>query len=736
MNELSNNTWMGSVIKEMKNTHLFVFIVVILSILITSHSTPVWAAWTDDATINKAVSTAADVQNGPRSVSDGSGGAIITWEDRRNGGVYDDIYAQRVDANGNVLWTADDVPIAVIAGSNQSEPNIVSDGSGGAIITWQDGRSADDKIYAQRVDADGSVQWTTNGVQISGAAGDHRNPTIVSDNPGGAIVTWAAAFYNPNNDPGSRYTYSIYAQKVDADGNRVWTPHDAQVSIGQSNNRYKSKPEIVSDGSGGAIITWYDNRGGTYTPDIYAQRVLAGGSTRWTIGGVPISVANGDQINAKIVSDGSGGAIITWQDSRVKYYDIYAQRVDAEGNRLWAVDGKPISTTADNHEVPEIVSDGSGGAIITWYGYYGTDYNDIYAQRVDADGTLLWGVDGKPISTEVEDQYYPQIVSDGSGGAIITWQDGRNYYDPDGEEEATISIMAVGDTGYDVYAQRVDADGNVLWTVNGQSISTAADDQNEPSIVSDGSGGAIITWRDRRNGGNYGDIYAQRVYYNSTLIDSDGDGVTDSEDDNPGNATIATPRTTTGTGKITVDTQGTYLLANVKTVSDSDPSLNQTGKPSGYEFPDGLVSFQVTGVPAGETITVTLTFPTAFPPGAEYYKSDANGFYLFSNAVISGNTVTLTLTDDGSRSGGDSNGTANDGVIDDPGGVAVPVGSGTYNPHDTNQDWIIGDFELLDAIDAWALGNLGDFELLDLIDFWAVGCYQWDDVAGKFVAGC
>ncbi len=78
---------------------------------------------------------------------------------------------------------------------------------------------------------------------------------------------------------------------------------------------------------------------------------------------------------------------------------------------------------------------------------------------------------------------------------------------------------------------------------------------------------------------------------------------------------------------------------------------------------------------------MTLTFPTNFPADAKYYKVDGNGFYEFAGAVINGNTVTLTLTDDGSRNGGDSNGVADDGMIDDPGGVAVSVNNPPSSPN-------------------------------------------------------
>src|SRR3972149_946910 len=106
-----------------------------------------------------------------------------------------------------------------------------------------------------------------------------------------------------------------------------------------------------------------------------------------------------------------------------------------------------------------------------------------------------WSIDpfeNNPISTETNNQYIPPIISDGSGGAIITWDDFRNGSD------------------YDIYAQRINSSGEVQWTSNGVPISMAANEQSYPKITSDGSGGAIITWQDFRNGSNP-NIYAQKV---------------------------------------------------------------------------------------------------------------------------------------------------------------------------------------------------------------------------------
>ena len=157
--------------------------------------------------------------------------------------------------------------------------------------------------------------------------------------------------------------------------------------------------------------------------------------------------------------------------------------------------------------------------------------------------------------------------------------------------------------------------------------------------------------------------------------DTDDDGVPDNEDDHPGNKGKGTPPSSRGHGKFLIDVADTAgaSLAVTKGMAETDASLNQAGMPSGYEFPDGLVSYQVIGVVPGSTITVKVTFPSGIPAGSKVYKVGPAGFKEFGNPAIQGNTVTLTLTDGGA---GDSDGVAN-GVIVDPVGVAVPAASGT-----------------------------------------------------------
>jgi hypothetical protein len=448
--------------------------------------TPALSQWSANPDSNTAICTATGIQLYPTIVSDGSGGAIITWDDHLSGSDHD-IYVQRVNASGTVQWTAGGVAICTATG-DQNSPTIVSDGSGGAIITWKDWRNGNYDIYAQRVNASGAVQWTANGVAICTATNNQMYPTIVSDGSHGAIITW--------EDYRSATNYDIYAQRVDSDGLRQWAvsgdSNGVAICKATGDQRY---PTIVSDGSHGAFITWEDYRSDSNW-DVYAQRVN-GGTAQWISNGNAICAATGDQQNPTIVSDGSGGAIITWQDSRGSDKDIYAQDVNPAGTVQWTANGVAICKATGNQDYPTIVSDGLLGAIITWQDYRNGSNYDIYAQRVNGDSVVQWTTNGVAICTAAGDQQYPTIVSDGSHGAIITWWDYRNG------------------SNYDIYAQRVNRDSAAQWTAGGVAICTAAGDQQYPTIVSDGSGGAIITWQDPRNG-TY-DIYAQRVTSDAAL---------------------------------------------------------------------------------------------------------------------------------------------------------------------------------------------------------------------------
>lgn len=147
-------------------------------------------------------------------------------------------------------------------------------------------------------------------------------------------------------------------------------------------------------------------------------------------------------------------------------------------------------------------------------------------------------------------------------------------------------------------------------------------------------------------------------------VDSDGDGITDCLDSAPFDAQEAEVALDGGNAiGMTVD-DGLF-----SGITWSDPS-NLENLPEDMAFDYGLVSYAVTNLAPGATVQVVLTYPADLAVGTKVYKyNETDGFTEFSNAVISGATITLTLVDGGS---GDADGEAN-GEIIDPVGPAAPV---------------------------------------------------------------
>ena len=436
------------------------------------------AQWIEDGTV---VAAYDGYQGEQHIVPDGNGGVFLCWSDDRFGS-HNEVYAQKFDSYGNALWTAGGASVTQGLAADQQHTNIVPVGDGGAIVVYADNNTLDYNITAQRLDADGNPMWPMAGITICAATGEQSYPVAVSDGSGGAVIAWR------DERSGNR---DVYAQRVDSSGVVQWTTDGVAICTDVEN---QFGIVIVSDGNHGGIISWTDFRAVT-SSDIYAQRIRYNGLLLWAANGVPVCVASGSQYNSQIISDENGGAIITWNDYRSgSGADVYAQRVDPGGWRLWTTNGVAVSAGSSDQEYPKIVPDGSGGAIIAWQDNRAVMFVtwNIYAQRIDMNGASQWTSGGVVICDAMGDQDDVAIAPSLNGGAIIAWEDDRYGND-------------------DVYAQKVDGSGNLLWETYGIPVSDVSDMQSNIFLAEDGEGGAIISWMDNRPVEYNWDLYAVRV---------------------------------------------------------------------------------------------------------------------------------------------------------------------------------------------------------------------------------
>jgi len=377
-------------------------------------------------------------------------------------------------------WLMDGTPICVDL-HDQYSPAVTGDGSGGMIVAWQDERmETSTDIFAQRVDSDGNPLWTANGVAVCTNDDYLSDLRVVSDGTGGVIISWQG----PN---------TIFVQRVDETGLPMWTACGDTVT---PDGNFIFGYNMISDGAGGAILIWLDERNGDV--DLFGQRFSPGGSKLWDPEGIPICVYEGNQDAMEILANGDGTFILTWYDRRAgNDPDIYAQKIDTTGALLWDEEGMPVCTDPGAQYQPVITTDGHGGAIIAWYDYrWGTF--DVFAQRIDIYGDQVWDWDGMPVFASIYDEEGVRIVSDGAGGAIIT-------------------CNAFLDIYYEVLIQRVDSNGEIQWWYGGMPVCAGTWEKYSEWICEDGEGGVIVGFADGRTDSYYS-LYGQRIDHDGAPV--------------------------------------------------------------------------------------------------------------------------------------------------------------------------------------------------------------------------
>ena len=228
-------------------------------------------------------------------------------------------------------------------------------------------------FFSLRVFAAGANIWQNDSI-ISDAAYDQKNPVIVTDGSDGAIVFWE--YYRT----GQNTSGWLYAQKLTSGGTVMWTQNGVQVST-SSRIEITSYLKAIPDGSGGAIIAWQDYRNGNY--DIYCQKIDSNGQILWGNGDLAVISKSGSQGNPALCGDGLGGAVIVWEDSSGTNTKIVAQRINSAGSKVWTSTGVVVCSSTKEMTSPKVAYDGLANFFVVWdeLRTVGND-EDIFIQKI------------------------------------------------------------------------------------------------------------------------------------------------------------------------------------------------------------------------------------------------------------------------------------------------------------------------------------------------------------------
>ncbi|MBK9472430.1 MAG: hypothetical protein IPO18_09105 [bacterium] len=320
---------------------------------------------------------------------------------------YEEIYGQRLDADGTVRWLTNGRPICTALG-RKSYLTGLSDGQGGAYFAWSDNRNpaSQDDIYVQRILPTGLPAWTANGVVVAVSDDHDLAPDLVRANDGGVFVCWA------NWDPSLGSL--IRAQRFSSAGVAQWATAGLEVSTARGYN--PSRGYMEPDGADGIILTWSQDR--TTQIDVMAQRVAGAGTALWRAGGVRVTNIPTDVWVQGAIADGLGGVMLCWRsDHLVGTDDLFAQRLDADGHALWGADGVPICTASGDQGDPQLTLSADGSLVVGW-GDQRTSTRDVYVQRLEP-STGAWGFP-EPVLDGVAD-----VPADEGGRVKVNWRGGE-----------------------------------------------------------------------------------------------------------------------------------------------------------------------------------------------------------------------------------------------------------------------------------------------------------------------
>lgn len=380
-------------------------------------------------------------------------------------------------------------------------------GSEEVAILWSDTRNGDRGTYIEILNADLELEFGPGGMLIADASGRQEDPGVWPSSDGGWFIAW--------EDFEVDTLGNIYCTKLDENLEPVegWNRRDGRGVPVCLADRIQEDVRIVDDGDGGCIIAWKDGRNFD-NGDLYAMHVLPDGrlDPRWPLNGRAIVREEGGQTSHTADTDGSGGMIIGWCDERdERQDDIWAQRINPIGELLWG-EGIRVCVNQANQETPKLCPDGAGGAFFSWVDErnWGQTLKDIYVQHVNSAGELLWDDAGEVLCEQPQEQTDNRIVASRPGEAIVAWLDKRN-----------------NPNSYDIYSMRISGNnalrkewnpssgvGIVVETEQGQQW-----EQTGVRLFPDGQGGAYYVWEDERDGNAVEvDIWAHHINLNGSPV--------------------------------------------------------------------------------------------------------------------------------------------------------------------------------------------------------------------------
>ena len=240
---------------------------------------------------------------------DGNGNFVVTWISRDGSSEFD-VFARRFDANGTAIGNAfrvTDDSLGTMTDDfdhlNQLNPSVSMNDSGEFAISWSGGRMTPlgeklSDIYVRTFAVDGTPEDIVTVNQSGGGLELEKNPTVVIDDAGNAVVAWDDA------------NGIIGMQTVYADGSL-----GSEFATNGGGNLAASDPSLAIHSSRLVALSYQvtvdDGIGGTQS-DLYLEIVDPSSPVFQSVPIAANQFQTGDQLGSDIEFNEDGSLILTW----------------------------------------------------------------------------------------------------------------------------------------------------------------------------------------------------------------------------------------------------------------------------------------------------------------------------------------------------------------------------------------------------------------------------------------
>jgi PKD domain len=258
-----------------------------------------------------------------------------------------------------------------------------------------------------------------------------------------------------------------------------WSSNPAQNTPISTMSGEQALPKVAVDSNGYAYVSWFSNEVGNY--DVRLQRLDSNGNMMWATNGILVSNQPQDSwiTDYDLAVDPSGYAIVTFTDIRTGQSNPVGYRISPDGEMMWGPNGVLLANDNNFDPSPKVATTTAGNSIFAWQSVPDSGDSQVKLQKISPDGVLLWG-SGIILSETGVDYTAPYLMQAEDDYMYLIWhKETGPYYAPN----------------RGLYVQKLDTDGSFMWA---SDVVIYAPVVSGPVVYlkmcRDDSGGIVFSW--------------------------------------------------------------------------------------------------------------------------------------------------------------------------------------------------------------------------------------------------